>query len=399
MGARLVAASLPIYALGVAIALFLWRQPDPHSMSWFWALWYGGLIALAALAILLAGGATARSIAIVAIVPALVVVFVVGRGLAGDPGPFYLAFYLLWFLGVVSFPGYLAAYRALQALEPDVASAALARAALFATAVVLALVVLGPRYWPESTSDRIAVVITTASIVALGGATALLVGVSGPRLSPRGARLALGIVAVIQVVVFVRGLPNVPMAVASVPPLALEYPADRPDLAADATRYSERLALFVRRSGAVLPVNGVYVRYRWYFGPDDPAPPAGVALVTLSADLMDWPGRIDAFAVEASRTLVPPPDSRLPGAYSPWRGFITWARTSDTPESDAQLAKLCDLLVNNKSTPELDRAPYLRAERDAGVEAARSLYARSMQSQLKDWDALVRGACLSFLAG
>src|SRR5712692_10598979 len=110
VGARLVAASLPIYALGVALALFLWRQADPNSMSWFWALWYGGLIALAALTILLASGATARSVVIAAIVIVLVVLFVVGRGLAGDPTLFYLAFYLLWLLGVVSFLAYAAAY-------------------------------------------------------------------------------------------------------------------------------------------------------------------------------------------------------------------------------------------------------------------------------------------------
>jgi hypothetical protein len=28
-------ASLPIYARGPAVALFLWRQADPHSNSWY----------------------------------------------------------------------------------------------------------------------------------------------------------------------------------------------------------------------------------------------------------------------------------------------------------------------------------------------------------------------------
>lgn len=71
----------------------------------------------------------------------------------------------------------------------------------------------------------------------------------------------------------------------------------------DAAAFSERLALFVRRTG--------------------------VALVTLRAEEdMDWPDRTDAFAWELSRVLVPQPDEREhPGAYSPWQGFIKWART------------------------------------------------------------------------
>jgi hypothetical protein len=36
MGARLMAASLPIYALAVALALFLVRQLQENS--WFWPL-------------------------------------------------------------------------------------------------------------------------------------------------------------------------------------------------------------------------------------------------------------------------------------------------------------------------------------------------------------------------
>jgi hypothetical protein len=406
MGARLVAASLLIYALGVALALFLMRQADPNS--WTWAIGYGGTIAQAALALLLIGGAAARSfkwrtIVVVGLALLAVILFAIGRATVGDPGPFWLLVLGWLFLDVTVFLVYPATYRNLWSDQSGVASDALARAAPFAAAVVLAPVLVGPHFWPESSEQRSQIVAAVTALVALGGVVAMLAGVMRARMSPRTMRLLFGAVAVMQTVVFVRGLPNPPMAVASVPPLSLEYPANRPDLAADASAYNARLALFVRRSGVALPANGVYVRYRWYRGPADPAPPPGVTLVTLPADDMDWPGRIDAFAAEVSTTLVPQPDRRVSAAYSPWRGFIIWARTPDGPDSDAELTKLCDLFVNKqyRRFDALDRAPYLRAERDGGVEAARSLYARSTPSppELKEWDALVRAACASFLAG
>src|SRR6266851_3789975 len=321
--------------------------------------------------------------------------------MAGDTGPFYLAFYGSWLLAAGSFLAYAVTYRALGSSEPAVASETLSRTAAFVIAVVLGPLVLGPHYWPDSTDERSATVIAVACIIALGSAVALLVGASALRLEPRTARIALSIVAVAQIALFARGLPNPPMTLASVPPLTLEYPADRTDLSADAATYSARLALFVRRSGVVLPAQGVYVRYRWDFGPEDPAPPSGAVLVSLNALDMDRPDRTDRFADEASTALIPQPDWRRPGTYSPWRGFITWARTPDGPESDALIVKLCDLLLNKNSTPfaELDRAPYLRLERDGGAEAARSLYASAMRSppEIKDWNALVRSACVSFL--
>src|SRR5216684_1903947 len=221
MGARLVAASLPIYALAVALALFPARQVQENS--WFWPMWYGGLVAVAALALLLAGGAAARAfdrgcVTIVGSVFLLVVVLLFGLAFAGQPTPLWVAVYVAPLLAV-------------------------------------------------------------------------------------GFFIAHAVIA--------RGLPNPPMAFASAPPLTLEYPADRADLAADAATYGARLALVVRRTGVVLPAQGVHVRYRWYKGPDDPAPPKGAVVVTLPAELMDWPKRADRFAERIATTLVPQPDWRV----------------------------------------------------------------------------------------
>src|SRR5712692_1142531 len=402
MGARLVAASLPIYALAVALSLFLVRQVQENS--WFWPMWYGGLVAVAALALLLAGGAAARAfdrgcVTIVGSVFLLVVVLVVGLAFAGQPTPLWVVVYVAPLLAVGFFIAYAVSYRTLSADEPAVASDALSAAAPFVIAALLGPIVLGPRYFPDSTSERIAAVIATTAIVAVGGALALIAGASALRLSPRTTRIALTVLAVFGLVVFARGLPNPPMAFASAPPLTLEYPADRADLAADAATYGARLALVVRRTGVVLPAQGVHVRYRWDNGPDDPAPPKGAVVVTLPAELMDRPTRADRFAERIATTLVPQPDWRVHEAYSPWSGFVTWASTLPGPDADAEVAKLCDLIVNKKYAADFRSAPYVRAERDGGVEAAQSLYARWMQSPptFADWNAQITSSCLSLL--
>ena len=402
MGARLVAASLPIYALAVALALFLARHVQEDS--WFWPLWYGGLVAIAALALFVAGAAAARVfdrrvVTIVGSVFLLVVVLIVGIAFAGHPTPLYLVVYSAPLLGVGFFIAYAVIYRTLLADAPAVASDALSAAAPFVIAALLGPIVLGPRYFPDSTSERTTAVIATTAIVAVGGALALIAGASPLRLSPRATRIALTALAVLQLAVFARGLPNPPMAFASAPPLTLEYPADRADLAADAATYGARLALVVRRTGVVLPAQGVHVRYRWDNGPDDPAPPKGAVLLTLPSELMDGPKRADEFAKEIARTLVPQPDSRVIEVYSPWSGFISWASTLPGPDADARVAKLCDLIVNKNSITDFGDAPYVRAERDGGVEAAQSLYARSMQSPptRADWNAQITSSCLSLL--
>jgi hypothetical protein len=367
-------------------------------------LWYGGFVAIAALALLLAGAAAARvfdrgGVTIVASVFLLVVVLLVGLAFAGQPTPLYLVVYVAPLLGVGFFIAYAVIYRTLLADEPALASGALRAAGPFVIAVFLGPIVLGPHYFPDSTSERIAAVVATTSIVAVGGALALIAGVGALRLPPRTTRIALTALAVLQLLVFGRGLPNPPMAFASAPPLTLEYPADRADLAADAATYGARLALIVRRTGVVLPAQGVHVRYRWYKGPDDPAPPKGAVVVTLQGELMDWPKRADEFAKEIARTLVPQPDSRVLEVYSPWSGFVSWASTLPGPDADAKVAKLCDLIVNKKSITDFGDAPYVRAERDGGVEAAQSLYARSLRAPpaRADWDAQITSSCLSLL--
>jgi len=402
MGARLVAASLPIYALAVAVALFLVRQVQEDS--WFWPLWYGGLAAVAALALLLTGAAAARAfdrgvVTIAGSVFLLVVVLIVGLAFAGQLTPLYLVVYVAPFLAVGFFTAYAVVYRTLLVDEPAMASDALRAAAPFVIAALLGPIVLGPRYFPDSTSERTAAVIATTAIVAVGCALALIAGASVLRLSPRTTRIALTLLAVLQLAVFARGLPNPPMAFASAPPLTLEYPADRADLAADAATYGARLALIVRRTGVVLPAQGVHVRYRWYKGPDDPAPPKGAVVLTLPAELMDVPKRADEFAEKIARTLVPQPDYRVHDAYSPWSGFVDWASTLPGPDADAEVAKLCDLIVNKKYATDFRSAPYVRAERDGGVEAAQSLYARWMQNPptVADWNAQIASSCLSLL--
>ena len=402
MGARLVAASLPIYALAVALALFPARQVQENS--WFWPMWYGGLVAVAALALLLAGGAAARAfdrgcVTIVGSVFLLVVVLLFGLAFAGQPTPLWVVVYVAPLLAVGFFIAYAVSYRTLSADEPAVASDALSAAAPFVIAALLGPIVLGPRYFPDSTSERIAAVIATTAIVAVGGALALIAGASALRLSPRTTRIALTVLAVFELAVFARGLPNPPMAFASAPPLTLEYPADRADLAADAATYGARLALVVRRTGVVLPAQGVHVRYRWDNGPDDPAPPKGAVVVTLPAELMDRPTRAYRFAERIATTLVPQPDWRVHDAYSPWSGFVAWASTLPGPDADAEVAKLCDLIVNKKYSADFRSAPYLRAERDGDVEAAQSLYERWMQSPptFADWNAQITSSCLSLL--
>ncbi|HYR94841.1 MAG TPA: hypothetical protein VEP48_11610, partial [Methylomirabilota bacterium] len=85
--------------------------------------------------------------------------------------------------------------------------------------------------------------------------------------------------------------------------------------------------------------------------------------------------------------------------YSPWSGFISWASTLPGPDADARVAKLCDLIVNKNSITDFGDAPYVRAERDGGVEAAQSLYTRSIQSPptRADWNAQITSSCLSLL--
>src|SRR5713226_6215509 len=201
MGARLMAASLPIYALAVALALFLARQVQENS--WFWPLWYGGLVAVAALALLLAGGAAARAfdrgcVTIVGSVFLLVVVLLFGLAFAGQPTPLWVVVYVAPLLAVGFFIAYAVSYRTLSADEPAVASDALSAAAPFVIAALLGPIVLGPRYFPDSTSERIAAVIATTAIVAVGGALALIAGASALRLSPRTTRIALTVVAMLQ---------------------------------------------------------------------------------------------------------------------------------------------------------------------------------------------------------
>src|SRR5229473_3065518 len=181
MGARLVAASLPIYALAVALALFPARQVQENS--WFWPMWYGGLVAVAALALLLAGGAAARAF---------------DRGCVTIVGSVFLlvVVYVAPLLAVGFFIAYAVSYRTLSADEPAVASDALSAAAPFVIAALLGPIVLGPRYFPDSTSERIAAVIATTAIVAVGGALALIAGASALRLSPRTKPIALSVVAV-----------------------------------------------------------------------------------------------------------------------------------------------------------------------------------------------------------
>ncbi|HEV8229673.1 MAG TPA: hypothetical protein VGQ86_06920 [Candidatus Limnocylindria bacterium] len=403
MGVRLVAASLPIYALGVALALFLVRQADPNS--WTWAIGYGGTIALAALALLLIGGAAARSfkwrtLVIVALAFLLAIVFAIARALAGDPGPFWLLLYGWLFLDVAVFLVYPATYWNLWSDRSGVASEALARAAPLAAAVVVVPAVLGPRYWPESSEQRSQIVAAATALVALGGVVVMLAGMARVRLSPRAVRLLFGAVAILQVVIFVRGLPNPPMALASAPLLNVEYPIGRPDLGADAPAYSARLALIVRRAGVTLPRQGVYVRYRWYRGPDDPAPPPGTVVVTLEGDINDSRIRERLFAGRAARALIGEPEWRRPDAYGLEQAYLAWAAAPDDPQHDADLVRLCGMTKQGLRPDGIEVAPYVRAEREGGVTAAQVLYARLKQSPppLAEWYAEIVSSCAFLVA-
>src|SRR5437867_8137739 len=145
MGARLVAASLPVYALAVALTLFLMRQLQENA--WFLSLWYGGLVAIAALALFLAGGAAARAydrgdVTIVGSVFLLVVVLLFGLAFAGQLTPLYLVLYVAPFLAIGFFIAYAVMYRTLLADEPALASDALRAAAPFVIAALLGPIVL-----------------------------------------------------------------------------------------------------------------------------------------------------------------------------------------------------------------------------------------------------------------
>lgn len=209
MGARLVGASLLVYALAVTLFLFLLRQTDANAPGY--AFGYGGLIAYLALAMLLAGAAMAREfgwsclVITVVVVLALAVLPVIVASASGTSNYGLILLYDL--LALAPFVVYPLAFAALASKAPELAGISVRAAAPFAVAVTLAFVLLGPHDAAASSPARTGIVSAVAtSIATLGGAT-LLAGLVRTPPSYRLVRVMLWTVGIIQFAVFVRGVP------------------------------------------------------------------------------------------------------------------------------------------------------------------------------------------------
>jgi len=400
VGARLIAASIPLYALGVAIAVFVAWQPDP-SANWWSGPYAGGIAAFVATAVLVAGGAAARAFsrrwALVAggIAAALVVVWIVAIW-ASNVWVFYMGIFAWFVLVQLALVAYPVLFWTLWREASELAARAVLRSAAFTIAVLLAPVALAPRYFPEAGEARNAAVMATASLVAVIGAVTMARGIPALTLSSRALGLSLAALVFIQLGLVARGLPNPPMTFARAPSVTIEYPADQPDLASDTPAFAERLALIVSRSGAQLPPGGVYVRYRWSQGPDGIPPPADTLVVPMWLDGVGTPAhRLRDFAERTVTTLFPQPRT-VYNAYAPWSGYIQWVSVPDDADTRDRLARACDWLVNRQQhINPIETAPYVRLERTQGVEGPRALYARLAEAppSNNDWAALVMSGC------
>jgi hypothetical protein len=406
MGARLVAASVPIYALGVAYAVFL--GPFKTVNDGATAVFAGGLVALLATITLATGAAALRSrragriagAVVTILVAAVIASAVVGLQLFDR---ILYAYYVLWLvLAPLFLLSYLTLFRVLWVYARPATARALERAAPFALAVLLAPLVFSPRYWPDATYDRSVPVYGTALIVALIGALGLLAGIPALRVSVRTSVIALAALAAVQFGLIVRGLPNPPMALAVSAPLTLEYPRSHAELADDVDVFRDRLTSIVRRSGVRLPPSGVYARYRWYEDyrwhedPADLIPPSEAVLVTLVLiDLADLPDE-RSFAREAARSLVPEPKWNDYDKHSPWQGYSEWLLSPEDRQLSSFEFKSCYEVVFARGLgSEVQFVPYLRAERNGGLEAARALFDRLMSAPptFKEWQTLLATDC------
>jgi hypothetical protein len=406
MGARLVAASLPIYALAVAIVVYEnWQTRTTGIQSYYW--W--GLAVEVAIVTLIVGGYSTgvfgRPLAVAALVYLFLVLVPYVAVIAPAVWPFVILLYWVfswfaWFVDGAFLLLYLERYRALWRRSSAVASASLSTATPLTVAVLLTPIVVGPHYWPEwRLHETGTTVLVATTAVAGASAIALLAGLRWPRVPLRVVPIAFGAVAILEAAMFVRGLPNVPMKTAGAPPFTLEYPADRADLGVEADAFRATVVSVVRRSGVTLPAQGVYARYRWHNGGpwNDPAPPSGVTVVTLWAEIMDKPEeRRQQFGRYMATAVIPANDGRVPETNHPHWGYLNWALTSDA-DAEPMFRKVCEQLTTNKflGIVDFDFAPYLRAEHDGGLAAARALHARWMTSPpgYNEWSKVIRDSC------
>lgn len=404
VGARLVAASLPIYALAVAILLYsIWltRATAVQEHSW-WAY----AIEIAATMVVVGGhrvGAFGRRVA-VASVGYLLLMFAPYVALFTPAvTPLVVLFYYLSAWPRLIIDGALVfvypwLYQSV-ARRSDAVASSLSAGAPLAVAVLLTPILVGPHYWPEWKSSSDTTVLLTTGAVAAASTVALAAGLHWPRFPPRAVSIGLAAVAIVELAWFARGLPNVPMTITGAPPLTFEYPADRPALAGDLDAFRAMVSSVVRRSGVALPPAGVYARFRWHDGGpwDDPAPPSGAIVVTLWAEHIDDPATTTKeFAHDMARFVIPANDGTVPETDHPHWGYLNWALVRDA-DAEPLFRTVCRQLTTNTflGITDFDFAPYLRAEHDGGPTAARALHARWMTSPpgLREWDKMIRDSC------
>jgi len=406
VGARLVAASLPIYALAVAIVVYeKWQTRTTGTQQYYW---WGLAVDVAIVTLIVGGHSTgvfSRRLAVAALVYLFLLLVPYVAVIAPAVTPIAILPYILFAVLSLYVDGaflllYLERYRALWRRSSAVASESLSTATPLIVAVLLTPIVVSPHYWPEwRTHETGTTVLLATTAVAGASAIALLAGLRWPRVPLRVVPIAFGAVAILEAAMFVRGLPNVPMKTTGAPPFTLEYPADRADLGGDADAFGAMVATVVRRSGVTLPAQGVYARYRWHDGGPwgDPAAPSGAIVVTLWAEIMDKPEeRRQQFGRYMATSVIPANDGTVPETNHPHWGYLNWALTSDA-DAEPMFRKVCQQLTTNKylGITDFDFAPYLRAEHDGGLAAARALHARWMTSPpgFNEWVKWIRDSC------
>jgi hypothetical protein len=112
-------------------------------------------------------------------------------------------------------------------------------------------------------------------------------------------------------------------------------------------------------------------------------------------DLVDFPDE-RSFAREAVRSLVPEPKWNEYDKREPWQGYREWLLSPDDRQLSFFEFKSCYELVFARGLgSEVQFVPYLRAERNGGLEAARALFDRLMSAPptFKEWQTLLATDC------